>query len=70
MAAYVDAGFPSPVDDHMERGIVLNEELIRNPAATFLVRVKRGSLRDAAIHLAGGLIVDEINRRFGDPKIR
>jgi DNA polymerase V len=29
VSASVEAGFPSPADDHMERGIDLNEELIR-----------------------------------------
>jgi DNA polymerase V len=42
----------------MERGIDLNEELIRNPAATFLVRVKGESMRDAGIHSGDTLIVD------------
>jgi SOS-response transcriptional repressor LexA len=46
VSASVEAGFPSPADDHLKRGIDLNEELIRNPAATFLVRVKRESIRD------------------------
>jgi DNA polymerase V len=43
----------------MERGIDLNEELIRNPAATFLVRVKGESMRDAGIHTGDTLIVDK-----------
>ena len=59
VSASVEAGFPSPADDHMERGIDLNEELIRNPAATFLVRVKGESMRDAGIHAGDVLIVDK-----------
>ena len=35
-SARVQAGFPSPADDHLERSIDLNEELIQHPAATFL----------------------------------
>lgn len=58
VSASVAAGFPSPADDHMERGIDLNEELIRNPAATFLVRVKGESMRDAGINSGDTLIVD------------
>jgi DNA polymerase V len=58
VSASVEAGFPSPADDHMERGIDLNEELIRNPAATFLIRVKGESMRDAGIHSGDTLIVD------------
>jgi DNA polymerase V len=58
VSASVEAGFPSPADDHLERAIDLNEELIRNPAATFLVRVKGESMRDAGIHTGDTLIVD------------
>jgi DNA polymerase V len=42
----------------MERGIDLNEELIRTPAATFLIRVQGESMRDAGIHSGDTLIVD------------
>jgi DNA polymerase V len=59
VSASVEAGFPSPADDHLERGVDLNEELIRNPAATFLVRVKGESMRDARIHSGDTLIVDK-----------
>ena len=59
VSASVEAGFPSPADDHLERGIDLNEELIRNPAATFLVRVRGESMRDAGIHSGDTLIVDK-----------
>jgi len=59
VSASVEAGFPSPADDHMERGIDLNEELIRNPVATFFVRVKGESMRDAGIHSGDTLIVDK-----------
>jgi DNA polymerase V len=58
-SSFVEAGFPSPADDHLERAIDLNEELIRNPAATFLVRVKGESMRDAGIHTGDTLIVDK-----------
>jgi len=54
----VEAGFPSPADDHLERGIDLNEELVRNPAATFYVRVKGESMRDAGIHPGDLLMID------------
>ena len=59
VSASVEAGFPSPADDHLERGIDLKEELIRNPTATFLVRVKGESMRDAGIHSGDTLIVDK-----------
>jgi len=57
-SAKVQAGFPSPADDHLERSIDLNEELIRNPASTFFVRVKGESMRDAGIHTGDILVVD------------
>ncbi|MBL7684446.1 MAG: LexA family transcriptional regulator, partial [Deltaproteobacteria bacterium] len=35
----VEAGFPSPADDFIDRKLDLNEYLIQHPAATFFVRV-------------------------------
>ena len=35
LAGTVQAGFPSPADDYMERSLDLNEELIHRPHATF-----------------------------------
>jgi len=58
VSANVEAGFPSPADDHLERSIDLNEELVRNPAATFYVRVKGESMRDAGIHPGDLLMID------------
>ena len=40
VSAKVQAGFPSPADDHMERSLDLNEHLVANPASTFFVRVQ------------------------------
>ena len=57
-AARVQAGFPSPADDHLERSIDLNEELIQHPAATFFVRVKGESMHDAGIQSGDILVVD------------
>jgi DNA polymerase V len=58
VTAKVDAGFPSPADDHLEGQINLHEELIRNPAATFMVRVKGESMRDAGINTGDVLLID------------
>ena len=58
VTAKVEAGFPSPADDHLERGIDLNEELIRNAPATFFVRVQGDSMRDANIFSGDILIID------------
>lgn len=54
--ADVKAGFPSPADDFIEQSIDLNRLLIRNPPATFLVRVDGDSMRDDCI-LDGSLVV-------------
>jgi DNA polymerase V len=58
VAAKVEAGFPSPADDHLERSLDLNEHLVKNPAATFFVRVKGDSMRDAGISNSDILVVD------------
>ena len=57
-SARVQAGFPSPADDHLERSIDLNEVLIQHPAATFFVRVKGESMHDAGIQSGDILVVD------------
>jgi DNA polymerase V len=54
----VSAGFPSPADDHIEHKLDLNEHLIKNPAATFFVRVSGESMLGAGIHHDDILIID------------
>lgn len=54
----VEAGFPSPAEDFLDRPLDLNEYLIGNPAATFFVRVSGDSMRGAGIHHSDILIVD------------
>ncbi len=54
----VAAGFPSPADDYLERRLDINEYLIRNPAATFLVRASGDSMKDAGILDGDMLVVD------------
>ncbi len=55
----VQAGFPSPADDFVEKSLDLNELLIEHPAATFFVRVQGTSMKDAHIHDGDVLIVDK-----------
>ncbi len=57
-AADVAAGFPSPAEDFIDRRLDLNEKLIQNPAATFLVRVRGNSMIGAGILSGDVLIVD------------
>lgn len=54
----VSAGFPSPVDDHLDGRLDLNEFLIRHPSATFFVRASGSSMLGAGIHDGDVLIVD------------
>lgn len=54
----VQAGFPSPADDHLDIPLDLNKHLIQNPAATFLVRVSGDSMVNVGIYENDILIVD------------
>jgi DNA polymerase V len=57
-ASRVAAGFPSPADDYIEARLDLNEYLVRHKEATFFLRVKGDSMRDAHIEDGNLLIVD------------
>ncbi len=54
----VEAGFPSPAEDHIETTLDINDLLIEHPAATFFVRVAGDSMIDAGIHAGDVLVVD------------
>ena len=56
--ARVQAGFPSPGDDYVESNLDLNQLLIKNPSATFFVKVEGESMSDAGITTGDTLIVD------------
>jgi len=51
-------GFGAAADDYMERGIDLNEELIRNKPATFFMRVSSDAMKEAGICTGDVAIVD------------
>ncbi|MFT3703517.1 MAG: translesion error-prone DNA polymerase V autoproteolytic subunit [Agriterribacter sp.] len=51
-------GFGAAADDYMERGIDLNEQLIRNKPATFLMKVSGDAMIDAGIYNGDVVIVD------------
>ncbi len=55
---HISAGFPSPADDYLEGSLDLNKHLVRNPAATFFVRVSGDSMINAGIHNGDMLVVD------------
>ena len=56
--ATVPAGFPSPAADYGQERLDLNRHLVKNPAATFFVRVTGDSMVDAGIHHEDLLVVD------------
>lgn len=63
----IRAGFPSPAQDYLERAIDLNEELIKNPAATFYGRVIGDSMIDANVHQGDILVIDKsLQAKDGD----
>jgi DNA polymerase V len=51
-------GFGAAADDYAERGIDLNEQLIRNKPATFFMRVRGDAMIGAGIHDGDIVIVD------------
>lgn len=55
----IQAGFPSPANDYIEKSLDLNELMIQNPAATFFARAQGKSMINAGI-LPGDILV--INR--------
>ena len=57
-SARISAGFPSPAADYEEGRLDLNKHLVKNPAATFFVRVSGDSMTGAGVHDGDLLIVD------------
>lgn len=51
-------GFGASADDYAEKGIDLNEQLIRNKPATFFLRVSGNAMMGAGIHDGDIVIVD------------
>ena len=51
-------GFGAAADDYAERGIDLNEQLVRNKPATFFMRVRGDAMINAGIHDGDVVIVD------------
>lgn len=54
----VSAGFPSAAEDYIDGQINLHELLVRNPAATFFLRVSSDSMLGVGIHDGDLLVVD------------
>lgn len=56
--APVEAGFPSPAEDYLDRRLDLHSHLVRNEAATFFLRAHGHSMINAGIHDGDLLVVD------------
>ncbi|HIE78154.1 MAG TPA: translesion error-prone DNA polymerase V autoproteolytic subunit [Candidatus Thioglobus sp.] len=54
----VQAGFPSPADDHMDETLDLNTHLIQHKESTFFVRAQGESMLGVGIYPGDILIVD------------
>lgn len=55
----VSAGFPSPASDYVDKSVDLNEILIKNKPASFLVRALGDSMINCGIFPGDILIVDK-----------
>ena len=65
--ATTQCGFPSPAEPHTQKRIDLNDVLIHQPNATFFMRVRGESMRDAGISDGDHVIVDRsLEPRHGD----
>ena len=54
----IEAGFPSPADDHLDISLDLNDYLIKHPSATFYIYVKGDSMINDGIYNGDIMIVD------------
>lgn len=67
LASLVQAGFPSPGDDLEGSPLDTNELLVRNPSATFFMRVSGQSMRDAGIYEGDIVVIDKsLSAKDGD----
>lgn len=57
-SSHVPAGFPSPADDYLDSPIDLNEEIIKNSAATFFVKSCGDSMKGAGIFDGDLIVID------------
>lgn len=58
MGERVRAGFPSPAENYIEDQLDLNQYCVKNPPATFFVRVDGDSMTGAGIGRGDLLVVD------------
>lgn len=56
----VQAGFPSPADDSLDRKLDLHTLLVKHPSATFFLRVSGDSMQGCGIFDGDLLVVDKL----------
>ena len=64
LAGFVQAGFPSPAEEELQDLMSLEEYLVSNPKATYLLKIEGDSMIDAGIH-PGDIVLVQKNL---DPK--
>ena len=63
----VQAGFPSPADDHQHESLTIDEYMVANPSKTELNTVKGDSMTGAGIHCGDVVEVEKRSAaRVGD----
>ncbi len=63
----IACGFPSPAQDHVERRLSLDAELIRYPESTYFLRASGDSMKDAGIFDGDLLVVEShLTARHGE----
>lgn len=58
LPATIQCGFPSPAEDHAQERLDLNHLLIHQADATFFMRVRGSSMRDAGIDDGDYVVID------------
>lgn len=59
LLGYVQAGFPSPAEEELIDTLSLDEYLVENPDASFMLKVSGDSMIDAGIHEGDVVIVEK-----------
>ncbi len=54
----IQAGFPSPAQDHLNESIDLNHEIVKHPASTFYGRVSGNSMIEEGIEPGDIIVID------------
>ena len=54
----INAGFPSPAENHMENTMDLNRALVKNPSSTFYARLKGESMINDGVDDGDLLVID------------